>query len=37
MHFGGGWFHEFDVENRVPGDILFLNLTLLFGASSTEG
>jgi hypothetical protein len=33
---GASWFHEFDVENRVPGDALFLNLTLPLGGG-TEG
>lgn len=27
----GRWFHEFDAENRVPGDALFLNLTIPLG------
>lgn len=28
----GSWFHEVDAENRIPGDVLFLNVTLPLGA-----
>jgi hypothetical protein len=31
--FGASYFHEFDEKNRVPGDILFLNLTFPLGAA----
>ena len=34
---GASWYHEFDAENRVPGDALFLNMTLPLGAHPTEG
>jgi hypothetical protein len=28
----GSGYHEFDAENRIPGDVLFLNVTFPLGA-----
>ena len=33
--FGASYFHEFDEENRVPGNILVLNLTFQLGHGAT--